>query len=90
MAILRSLLLKISYSEKKNSFEKNDCYEKGASQKMQLLKKKLLRKSNCCSELVTLKKFDKVLSPKNKTILKKSEHMGEGKPPFEKKHPKLD
>ena len=52
---------------------------------MQLLKKKLLRKSNCCSELVTLKKFDKVLSPKNKTILKKSEHMGEGKPPFEKK-----
>ena len=36
----------------------------------------LLRKSNCCVEAVTLE---------SKAVLKKSQHMREGKSPFEKK-----
>ena len=49
------LLIKSSYFEKNNCFEKNDCFEKGAPQK-----------SNCCVEVVTLKKCEEVPSPKIK------------------------
>ena len=43
----------------------------------------MLRKSNYYVKVVTLKKCNKVLSQKTK-LLKKSQHIGEGKPPFEK------
>ena len=55
---------------------------------MAVLKKELLKKCYCsrnsCSEKVTVVlKWNKVLSPKTK-LLKKSQHMGERKSPFEK------
>ena len=43
----------------------------------------MLRKSNYCVKVVTLKKCNKVLSQKT-NLLKKSQHIGEEKPPFEK------
>ena len=49
---------------------KNDCSEKEAPEKKSAaLKKKLLRKSNCFDEVVTLKKCQ------NKAILEKSQDM---------------
>ena len=63
---------------------KNDCSEKEAPEKKSAaLKKKLLRKSNCCDEVVTLKKCQ------NKAILEKSQDMWERKLSFEKKQIKI-
>ena len=42
-------------------------------------------KFNCFVEAVTLKKCEKSSLSKNKVVLKKSEHMREGKSLFEKK-----
>ena len=42
-------------------------------------------KCNCFVEVVTLKKCEKVASPKKKVVLKKLQHVREGKSLFEKK-----
>ena len=54
------------------------------------LKQYLLRKCNYCIEVVTLKKCERVTSPKivSKVVLKKSQHTREGKSLFEKKKTK--
>ena len=54
-----------------------------------VLKKQLPQKSNCCVEVVTLKKGEEVASTKIK-LSWKSGNMLEGKSLFEKKETKLD
>ena len=54
------------------------------------LKKYLLRKCNCCVDVVTLKNCEKSSLSKNKAVLKKSQHMRERKLLFElKKHKQI-
>ena len=85
--LVEVLLWKINYSEKIT-----------ASKKVTVLEKELLKKSSCSEEIAAPKKYlfcrssysEKVWInsfPKNKTVLKMSQHMGEGKSPFEKEIP---
>ena len=78
------------------SFSRSSCsgeflfWKKSCSEKVTAaaLKKYLLRKCNYCVGIATLEKCEKVASPKIvfKIVLKKSQHMREGKLLFEKKH----
>ena len=73
---------KRSHSEKKSA-AKSGYFEKGENSSCS--EKYLLRKCNCCVEVVTLKKCEKYNLSINKVVLKKSLHMREGKSLFEKK-----